>query len=73
MTSANDVSAVIQLPQEDIGSHQNKDAGRDHGRGVNQRADRRRTSHRVRQPDEERDLRRLAGDAQQHKERDQER
>ena len=39
------------------------DAGRHHGRGVDQRRDRRRARHRVGQPDVERDLRRLAARA----------
>ena len=39
------------------------DAGGHHRRGVDQRRDRRRTGHRVGQPDVERDLRRLAGRA----------
>ena len=45
------------------------DARRDHRRGVDQRGDRRRAFHRVRQPDVERDLRRLAGRAEEQQQR----
>ncbi len=47
-----------------------KHPGGDHRRGVNQRADRRRTFHRVRQPDVERKLRALANRAAENQERD---
>ena len=43
------------------------DAGRHHGRGVNQRAHGRRSCHSVRQPDMEGDLRRLTGGADEEK------
>ena len=46
-----------------ISRHDHVDAGGHHGRGVDQRRDRRRARHRVGQPDVERDLRRLAGRA----------
>ena len=46
------------------------DAGRDHGRGVDQRGDRRRTGHGVRQPDVQRNLRRLAAGADQQQQAD---
>ena len=47
------------------------DAGGHHGRGVDQRAHRRRPGHGVRQPDEQWDLRRLAGGADKKQKRDQ--
>ena len=46
------------------------DAGGDHGRGVDQRGDRRGAFHGVRQPDVERDLRGLAGGAEDQQKRD---
>ena len=45
------------------------DAGRHHRRRVDQRGDRRRAFHRVRQPDVERNLRRLAGRAEEQQQR----
>ncbi len=45
------------------------DAGGHHGGGVNQRRDRRRAGHRVGQPDVERNLRRLAGGADEEEQR----
>ena len=45
-------------------------AGRHHGGGVNQRADRRRTFHGVRQPDIERDLGALAGGSDEQQQPD---
>ena len=46
------------------------DAGRDHRRGVNERAHRRGAGHGVRQPDIERDLGRLAGRADKEEQAD---
>ncbi len=46
------------------------DAGRHHGRRVNQRAHRRRPFHRVRQPNVKRNLRRLSGCAHKKQQRD---
>ena len=47
------------------------DTGGDHGRRMDQRGDRRRAGHGVRQPDEERDLRGFAGGANQEAEGDE--
>src|SRR6059036_146403 len=46
-------------------------AGGHHGRGMDERAYRRRTRHRVRQPNEERNLCRLAGGADEEQQSDQ--
>ena len=48
-------------------SRDHVDARGHHRRSVNQRAHRRRSRHGVRQPDMERDLRRLAGGADEEK------
>ncbi len=45
-------------------------ARRDHGGGMDERRDRGRAGHRVGQPDVKRNLRRFAGHAKQHEERD---
>ena len=50
--------------EEPDGAGEQVDAGRHHGRGVDQRGDGRRALHRVRQPDVERELRRLADGAE---------
>ena len=46
------------------------DAGGDHRRGVDQGGNRRRTFHRVRQPDVQRELRALADRAREEQQRD---
>ena len=56
--------------EQDVGTDNQVNARRDHCRGVDQRRDRRRTRHRVRQPDEQRDLRALAGHADEQQQRD---
>ena len=52
------------------GARDHVDAGGHHGRGVDQRGDRRGTGHRVRQPDVQRNLRRLAAGAHQQQQAD---
>jgi hypothetical protein len=51
--------------EQDVAPGEQVDAGRDHGRGVDQRRHRGRALHRVREPGEERDLRALAGGAEE--------
>ena len=57
-----------RLGQHRVDPDHQVDAGGDHGRGVDQRGDRRRAGHGVGQPDEQRELGRLAdrADEQQH-------
>ena len=57
--------------KENIHPRGHVDAGGHHRRGVNQCAHRSRSSHRVRQPNEKRNLRRFAGGADKKKERRQ--
>ena len=59
MTSTNDSAVSRQLEQRRHARH-HEDAGGHHRRGVDQRRDRRRAFHRIRQPDVQRHLRRLA-------------
>ena len=53
-----------------VGARDHVNAGRHHGGGVDERRDRRGAGHGVRQPDIERDLRALAGGAQQQQQGD---
>ena len=55
--------------EENIHPRRHVDTGGDHGRRVDERADRRRSGHGVRQPNEERNLRRLAGRADEKEKR----
>ena len=57
--------------KERIDARHQKHAGRDHGGGVDKRAHRRRAFHRVRQPDMERELSRLADCAAENQQRDE--
>ena len=57
--------------EERVRAHDQVDAGGHHRRGVDERADRRRALHRVRQPGVQRDLRRLRDRAAEQAERDQ--
>ena len=59
------VAEQLRVPPDHV------DAGRHHGRGVDERGDRRRTFHRVWQPDVQRNLRRLAGGADEQEQRRQ--
>ncbi len=56
--------------EEDVAARDHVDARRDHGGGVDERGDRRGAFHRVGQPDVERDLRGLAGGAEDEQEGD---
>ena len=57
-----------RVGKEDVRAGDHVDAGRDHGGGVDERTDRRRAFHRVRQPDVERYLRRFSDRAHQQQE-----
>ena len=58
-----------QSTKSDVQAGDHVDAGGHHRRGVDQRRDRRRAGHGVGQPDVERDLRRLAGGADEQQQR----
>ena len=62
-------SAVWRRLNDERDAHQHVNAGRDHRRGVDQRGDRRRAFHRVRQPDVQRKLRRLSDRAAENQKR----
>ena len=59
-TSADDQHRVVRDAEYREQARDQVDAGRDHRRGVDQGADRRRALHGVRQPHVQRELRRLA-------------
>ena len=63
------VSASGEACDEEPDAHQHVNAGRHHGRGMDQSRDRRRAFHRVRQPDVERELRGLADCAAEDQQR----
>ena len=58
-----DEPGVRRQREEHVGARDEVDAGGDHGRGVDERADRRRAGHGVREPRLQRHLRRLADGA----------
>ena len=61
---------VGRQAEEHVRADDHVDAGRDHRGGVDQRGDRRRAGHGVRQPDVQRDLRRLAARADEEQQAD---
>ncbi len=63
-------AAVGARYEEDVGAGDQVDAGGDHRRRVDQRGDRGRALHRVRQPGVERHLRRLGEGADQQQQAD---
>ena len=56
--------------KSEVRARDHVDAGRDHRRGVDEGGDGRRAFHRVRQPDVQRELRALAGRAEQEQQAD---
>ena len=64
-----DVQRLRRGLDEKTDAHQHVNTGRHHGRGVDQCGDRRRTFHRVRQPNVQRKLRGLADGAAKNEQR----
>ena len=68
--TATTASAKGERSNSDVAARDHVDAGGDHGGGVDERGDRRGAFHGVGQPDVERDLRGLAGGADEQQQAD---
>ena len=65
-----DLHGGRRVQENRVRAHHHVHAGSDHGRGVDQRADRRGAFHGVRQPDVQRNLRGFSGGADEKQQRD---